>query len=48
MTVVVSDTSVLCYLSLIGRLGLLEALFTQVLLPELHFMSAFIRALPPY
>ena len=34
MTVVVSDTSVLCYLALIGRLGLLESLFTQVVVPE--------------
>ena len=34
MTVVVSDTSVLCYLTLIGRLRLLESLFTQVIVPE--------------
>ena len=34
MTVVVSDTSVLCYLALIGRLRLLESLFTQVVVPE--------------
>ena len=34
MTVVVSDTSVLCYLALIGRLDLLEALFTRVIIPE--------------
>ena len=30
MKVVISDTSVLCYLALIERLPLLEALFTQV------------------
>lgn len=34
MTTVISDTSVLCYLALIGRLSLLESLFASVLIPE--------------
>jgi predicted nucleic acid-binding protein len=34
MTVVVSDTSVLCYLALIDQLSLLERLFTQVVIPQ--------------
>ena len=34
MTVVVSDTSILCYLALLGRLGVLESLFTQVVIPD--------------
>lgn len=33
MTVVVSDTSVLCYLALIGRLDILESLFKEVVIP---------------
>lgn len=33
MTVVVSDTSVLCYLALIGRLDVLEKLFDEVVIP---------------
>lgn len=34
MTVVVSDTSVLCYLALIGRLDVLQALFQEVVIPR--------------
>ncbi len=34
MTVVVSDTSVLCYLALLGRLDVLEKLFGEVLIPN--------------
>jgi uncharacterized protein len=34
MKVVISDTSVLCYLALIGRMPLLETLYSEVLIPE--------------
>jgi predicted nucleic acid-binding protein len=47
MKVVISDTSVLCYLALIGRLPLLEALFAQVLIPEEVLAECLHAGAPP-
>lgn len=46
MTVVVSDTSVLSYLALIGRLEILETLFTSVIIPEAVFNECLDPAAP--
>ncbi len=47
MTVVISDTSVLCYLALIGKLSLLESLFTQVLIPDQVLAECVHAGAPP-
>ena len=46
MTVVVSDTSVLCYLALIGRLNLLESLFNEVVIPEVVWQECLHSGAP--
>ena len=46
MTVVVSDTSVLCYLALIGRLDVLEKLFNEVVIPNAVLVECLHRGAP--
>ena len=47
MKAVISDTSVLSYLALIGRLSLLELIFDQVLVPEQVLAECLHPAAPP-
>ena len=46
MTVVVSDTSVLCYLALIGRFSLLQSLFEEVVIPEIVWQECLHAGAP--
>lgn len=47
MTVVVSDTSVLCYLALLGRLDVLESLFKEVIVPGAVLRECLHPGAPP-